>query len=129
MTTPPKIIGLHHVALNVVDLEASEHFYTQLLGFAVEWRPDKDNLYLTSGADNLALHRASSVDSNGALDHLGIILRTIEDVNQWYEFLVAHNVKIDKPVRKHRDGACSFYCRDPEDNCIQFIYHPPLSER
>ena len=31
---------------------------SMLLGFAVEWEPDPDNVYLTSGCDNLALHRA-----------------------------------------------------------------------
>ena len=33
-------------------------FYVDVLGFRVEWEPDPDNVYLTSGVDNLALHRA-----------------------------------------------------------------------
>ena len=36
-----------------------KQFYMDLLGFDVEWEPDADNVYLTSGTDNLALHRAS----------------------------------------------------------------------
>jgi len=56
----PTHAGLRHLALNVRDLEAMKRFYVDLLGFAVEWEPDADNVYLSSGVDNLALHRATS---------------------------------------------------------------------
>ena len=55
--------GLRHLALNVRDLAGMTRFYVDLLGFAVEWQPDADNIYLSSGIDNLALHRASAFDS------------------------------------------------------------------
>ena len=35
-----------------------KRFYVDLLGFEVEWEPDADNVYLSSGIDNLALHRS-----------------------------------------------------------------------
>src|SRR5215510_923980 len=54
----PEHTGLRHLALNVRNLDAMKRFYVDLLGYAVEWEPDADNIYLTSGADNLALHRA-----------------------------------------------------------------------
>jgi catechol 2,3-dioxygenase-like lactoylglutathione lyase family enzyme len=40
----------------VRDLPAMKHFYVELLGFSVEWEPDPDNLYLSSGipSTNLA---------------------------------------------------------------------------
>lgn len=131
MNKPPAIIGLHHIALNVADLAACEQFYIELLGFAVEWRPDSDNLYLTSGADNLALHKsdkALGTPGASALDHLGLVVKTPDDVDQWHTFLVAQGVRIVKEPRTHRDGARSFYFLDPEDNTIQLIYHPPLSD-
>ena len=43
-------------------------FYVDLLGFAVEWEPDADNVYLSSGIDNLALHRAAERESVAARD-------------------------------------------------------------
>jgi len=52
----PQHAGMRHVALNVLDLALVESFYVDLLGFEVEWRPDEDNVYLSSGVDNLALH-------------------------------------------------------------------------
>ena len=126
---PPATGGMRHVALNIEDMAACEDFYVGLLGMNVEWRPDPDNLYLTSGCDNLALHKASGAlaASGQRLDHIGFILRQEQDVDAWYEFLNAHQVSIEKPPRTHRDGARSFYCRDPEGNVVQMIYHPPIA--
>lgn len=130
MNRPGKTGGMRHVALFVSDLDACEHFYVELLGMNVEWRPDPDNVYLTSGNDNLALHRATAEQapaSGQKLDHIGFIIPTPEQVDQWYDFLGAHNVKIRQPPRTHRDGARSFYCYDPSGTVVQIIYHPPIS--
>jgi catechol 2,3-dioxygenase-like lactoylglutathione lyase family enzyme len=132
MNRPPPHAGLRHVALNVRDLEACERFYVELLGMKVEWRPDPDNVYLTSGADNLALHRASAAfapDTGQHLDHIGFILRAPAQVDAWYGFLKASGVAIVKEPKTHRDGARSFYCRDPDGNVVQFIHHPPIAAR
>ena len=131
MKLPEPIAGLRHVALRVQNLEACEQFYTQLLGLRVEWRPDADNVYLTSGSDNLALHRvthAPAAADGQRLDHMGFIINTIKGVDEWFAFLRAHAVLLTKEPRTHRDGARSFYCHDPDGNSVQFIYHPPLSQ-
>ncbi|NND80942.1 MAG: VOC family protein [Gammaproteobacteria bacterium] len=129
ITPRPPHAGMRHVALNVLDLEAMELFYVELLGFAVEWRPDPDNVYLCSGVDNLALHKVA--DRGGekqALAHTGIIVDRIEEVDLWCQFLSEHDVELINEPKTHRDGARSFYCRDPENNVLQVIYHPPLSK-
>jgi len=128
MERPRPTGGMRHVALFVGDLEASERFYVELLGMRVEWRPDPDNVYLTSGNDNLALHRHKG-DFSGAqrLDHIGFIIDTPEQVDAWFNFLAAHQVRMKTDPRTHRDGARSFYCLDPAGNTVQMIYHPPLS--
>ncbi len=124
---PPASSGLHHVALYVDDMDACEKFYVDLLGMRVEWRPDADNVYLTSGQDNLALHRAKDkADGYQRLDHLGFILRKPEDVDAWHAFLVEHGVPMKTEPKTHRDGARSFYCADPSGVVVQMIYHPPL---
>ncbi len=121
--------GLRHVALSVKDLDACERFYVGVLGMQVEWRPDADNLYLTSGADNLALHRARNAFATEGqrLDHIGFILRDAQVVDEWCEFLKQQGVTIAQPPKTHRDGARSFYCRDPDGNLVQFIHHPPIA--
>ena len=132
MTRPPATAGLRHVALNVRDLEACERFYTELLGMHVEWRPDADNVYLTGGNDNLALHRAASPigpDTPQRLDHIGFVVNETGDVDAWFGFLRSKGVKILKEPKTHRDGARSFYCLDPAGNTVQMIYHPPLAKK
>jgi catechol 2,3-dioxygenase-like lactoylglutathione lyase family enzyme len=122
-----------HVALAVRDLKACERFYVDLLGMQVEWRPDADNVYLTSGSDNLALHRTAGHGSPPELvqrlDHIGFFVKTPEQVDSWYAFLSGHGVKIRNAPRTHRDGARSFYCYDPDGTTVQIIYHPPIAER
>ena len=46
--------GLRHVALNVRDPQASKRFYADCFGMRVVWEPDPDNVYMSSGPDNLA---------------------------------------------------------------------------
>ena len=126
---PSATLGMRHVALNVINMDVCEDFYVNLLGMSVEWRPDSDNVYLTSGNDNLALHRAGSAPSETGqrLDHIGFFIATPEQVDAWHDFLLAAGVEIDAPPRTHRDGARSFYCHDPDGNSVQVIYHPPIA--
>jgi catechol 2,3-dioxygenase-like lactoylglutathione lyase family enzyme len=134
----PTHAGLRHLALNVTRLAEMKSFYVDVLGFAVEWEPDRDNIYLSSGVDNLALHRASG-DSEaapggaaaraGVLDHLGLIVRTAEDVDRWAAFLESRGVRLDAQPRTHRDGARSCYFSDPDGNRVQIIHHPPISDK
>jgi catechol 2,3-dioxygenase-like lactoylglutathione lyase family enzyme len=131
MPQRPAHAGLRHVALNVRQLDAMKRFYVDVLGFDVEWEPDSDNVYLSSGIDNLALHRSSAAagapGGAGALDHLGLIVRQPGDVDAWAAFLESRGVALDAQPRTHRDGARSCYFRDPEGNRIQIIHHPPIS--
>lgn len=130
MKRPEPTRGLRHVALFVQDLAATERFYVELLGMHVEWRPDADNVYLSGGNDNLALHRAPPDRIPGgpqSLDHIGFVLNAPTDVDTWFDFLRAHQVVMKTDPRTHRDGARSFYCLDPAGNTVQMIYHPPIS--
>lgn len=130
MKRPGSTLGMRHVALFVQDLAACEHFYIDLLGMQVEWRPDPDNVYLSSGNDNLALHRATfAIDPKAqSLDHIGFFLATPDAVDQWYDFLRGEGVRMKTAPRTHRDGARSFYCLDPADTTVQIIFHPPIAE-
>jgi catechol 2,3-dioxygenase-like lactoylglutathione lyase family enzyme len=109
---PAKTLGLRHVALFVSNLEACVDFYTRLIGMSIEWQPDPDNVYLTNGNDNLALHRwQGEVQPKAqALDHIGFILPDMQSVDEWHAFLQAEGVVIKKAPKVHRDGAMSFYC-------------------
>ena len=126
----PPVDGLFHIALNVADVARARAFYRDVIGFRVEWEPDPDNVYLTLGRDNLAIHKApagADLASTSKLDHIGLILPTPDDVDRWASWLASHGVTIVAAPRTHRDGARSLYARDPEGTLIQFIYHPPIS--
>jgi catechol 2,3-dioxygenase-like lactoylglutathione lyase family enzyme len=127
---PLPTAGMRHVAIFAKQFEETVAFYRDLLGMTVEWQPDDDNVYLTSGNDNLALHRYNGAErplAEQRLDHIGFIIDDIDQVDVWHKYLSAHSVRIKNLPKTHRDGARSFYCLDPDDTLVQIIFHPPIS--
>ena len=128
----PLILGLRHLALSVRDVQKSVDFYCSVLGMKVEWKPDPDNVYLTSGSDNLAIHKLPEDQFPGGvqhLNHIGFVVMRPEDVDEFAERVQSAGIKLEQPVKTHRDGARSFYFRDPDGILIQLLYHPPISGR
>ena len=124
-------LGIKHVALKVKNFDNCLKFYTDILGMDIDWQPDDNNVYLSNGKDNLALHKDSNLDldsKNNRLDHYGIMLKTKNDVDYWFNFIKSHNVEIFKDIKDHRDGSRSFYCYDPDKNILQIMWHPTLSK-
>jgi catechol 2,3-dioxygenase-like lactoylglutathione lyase family enzyme len=128
----PLFLGLRHVALNVRDVKKSTDFYSKVLGMKIEWMPDEENVYLTSGEDNLAIHKLPAGAEPGkvqTVNHIGFVVRRPEDVDQWAERLRKQGVTFVQEPKTHRDGARSFYFHDPDGLLIQLIYHPPISDK
>lgn len=123
----PPALGLRHVALAVEDLAAAERFFVDLLGYAVEWRPDDENVYLTRSGDNVALHRRARAAraTPGMLDHVGILVARAEDVDAWGAWLAEKGAHLLAEPRTHRDGARSLYVEGPEGLVVQILHHPP----
>lgn len=122
--------GLRHLALKVADVERAREFYARVFGMSLVWQPDPDNAYLSSGCDNLALHRgAVGTAESQVLDHLGFIVPTIADVEAGFEWATVHRLEIVHPLKHHRDGSVSFYIRDPDGNVVQVLYEPAISPK
>lgn len=120
--------GLRHLALRVADVERAKEFYTRVFGMRVVWQPDPDAAYLSSGCDNLALHRGNPGDRAAqSMDHLGFILPTIAEVEAAFAWAQQNGISIARPLRHHRDGSVSFYIHDPDGNVIQVLYEPSIS--
>lgn len=132
-STPP-LLGLHHTAVYVADdrYDATLRFYREGMGMRTDWEPDDAAVYLTSGADNLALHRVDAVDrTHPALDHLGLMVPDRAAVDAWYARLSSQaeqlGIEILGKPRLHRDGASSFYLLDPAGNKLQIVHIPSIS--
>ncbi len=136
--TVPLHQGLRHLALRVTNLPRSRQFYEQLLGFQPVWEPDPENVYFSSGTDNLALHQISKTELNSydssktqLLDHMGVILDSPQAVDQLYRHIAPKiqpmGGRITKEPKQHRDGSYSFYFADPDGNLIQALYEPTIS--
>ena len=127
------LMGMRHIALKVRDLARAKKFYREILGMDVVWEPDAQNVYLSSGCDNIALHEitepfvATAVEKQ--LDHLGFIVETVERVKELESEFIARGVTIVHPFKMHRDGSASFYCADPDGVVIQLLYEPTLSRQ
>ena len=106
------IRGLWHIALRVTDLTRSRVFYETLFGMRPVWQPDSDNLYLSSGADNLALHQIPGKEvttyqgqRSQFLDHLGFVVDSPETVDRLFtQAEQAGSAVVHRP-RQHRDGS------------------------
>ena len=124
---------MRHIALKVGDAARAKKFYQDILGMEVVWEPDSRNVYLSSGADNLAIHEISAPLASSAaekqLDHFGFIVDTVERVKELEAEFLSRGVKIVQPFKLHRDGSASFYCADPDGIVIQLLYEPTLSRQ
>jgi catechol 2,3-dioxygenase-like lactoylglutathione lyase family enzyme len=136
LSATPPLLGLRHLALYIARdrFDAALHFYREGMGMQIDWQPDDDAAYLTSGTDNLALHRAAEVSAEphgrapSGLDHLGFMVPDAVAVNAWYARLSPSaselGIEILSKPRLHRDGATSFYLLDPAGNKVQILHVP-----
>lgn len=123
-------LSLRHLALRVLNMERSRHFYERFLGMKVAWEPDPKHVYLTNGADILALHQIPEGESfiaGGGMDHFGFVVSGIADVDQMVQRAKENSLSILKGPKHHRDGSYSFYMPDPDGNVIQILYEPHIS--
>ena len=125
--------GLRHLALKVRDIRRSKVFYQEFFGMKVVWEPDAQNVYLSSGSDNLALHELPKGKEPPAsaqrLDHLGFVVDSVERVQELEKEFRSKEVAIVHPFKIHRDGSASFYLADPDGIVIQMLYEPTLSRQ
>ncbi len=121
--------GIHHIALNVRDLDLAEKFYGDVLGFKVLHRFSKGlrHIMMDTGNSAVALFETPDLDTGASVQKLseegymhfafGADKESFEGI---VEELKAHKVSIDGPV-KRGDGV-SIYFNDPDNNHLEIHY-------
>ncbi|MFQ5449694.1 MAG: VOC family protein [Nitrospinaceae bacterium] len=122
-----RLEGIHHIALNVRDLDRAEQFYTGVLGFKVSRRFSKGlrHLMLDAGNAAIALFESPGMEMKEALDHLSetgymhLAFKTKRDqFAKIIEELKKNNVTIDSGPVRRGDGE-SIYFTDPDYNHLE----------
>ena len=127
--------GIHHIALNVADLDRAERFYTDILGFNVTHRFSKGvkHLMLNTGNSAIALFEVKDLEVKEAINLLseeGYLHLAFEaqaaDFENIVKELQTKNIKIDSGPVKRGDGM-SIYFNDPDDNHLEIHCDNPSS--
>jgi len=108
-----------HVSLNVSDLERSLGFYQAFFGVPPhKVRPGYANFDVSEPPLKLALNAAGAVDERGPLNHLGIVVESLEQVRAARQRLAAAGL----PTIDESDTQCCFarqdkvWAHDPDGN-------------
>ena len=108
------------VQFTVSDLERSIAFYTQKLGFAIDFR--YEDFYAGLTKDGCSIHLKSSdskppVSNNG--DDLDILF-SVAGIDDIFQALLEKDVKIHTPLRDMPYGK-EFYIEDPDGHIMAII--------
>ncbi len=109
---------VHHLAIQVHDLERARDFYSRVLGLAELGRPRDGAFWLDCGGTVLMLERVSAVPLEDAFRtertglHLLALAIGADEREAWEVRLRAHGVDVVERT------AYTLYVRDPEGNRV-----------
>ncbi|MEA1889003.1 MAG: VOC family protein [Pseudomonadota bacterium] len=123
MPTADLFTGLHHVSLLVADLQRSSNFYIHVLGLEVdESRPEMafPGMWLKIGAQQIHLLCFDKTASGTGAEHPG------RDAHFALEVTAISKVeeimkRAEVPYSMSKSGRRALFCRDPDDNGIEFV--------
>ena len=127
----PLLLGLRHVAISVRNVRESVQFYCAVLNMRIEWEPDPDNIYLTSGTDNLAIHKFRKGNSRGRFKvsiTSGSSLEVLRMSTQLRRKSSLTGSNWFTLSRRIATGLAPLF-KDPDGILIQLLYHPPAHFR
>lgn len=118
------IVSIHHVTLLVADLPRARDFYETMLGLEINpARPvmSFEGVWYDIGAAQIHLMRLPNPDAglerpaHGGRDrHVAFLINDIVE-------LQARLTRADIPFTLSQSGRRALFCRDPDDNALEFI--------
>lgn len=120
-----RTLGIHHVAIQVHDVEKVARFYRDVLELPERARHHRDDgslrsIWIEASPDGsfLAIEELRP-GTRGTLGHSLVALRIARaDRAGWLQHLAEHGVPIEKQTR------WTLYVKDPEGNVIGLSHHP-----
>jgi catechol 2,3-dioxygenase-like lactoylglutathione lyase family enzyme len=127
---PFRIAKLGHVVLNVVDLERSVSFYTQVLGFSVSdvYPPEMvpgGMVFMRCNADHHGVALVGSLtrpSESFELNHLAFEVATLDEVLRARDHLRGHGVPIDFEGRRRAGCQIAVEFRDPDGHRLEIYW-------
>ncbi len=126
------IKGLAHVCFHVNDLEATERFYCEKLGFrhAFDFTNDKDkrigvDLHI-SGRQFLELFRSEVKPPRDDQGYRHLCLE-VDDMEKTVAAFRAMGIDVTEPKRGS-EGSWQAWFHDPEGNLLELHYYTPQSK-
>tara|TARA_B100000686_G_scaffold347420_1_gene436091 strand:+ start:325 stop:726 length:402 start_codon:yes stop_codon:yes gene_type:complete len=129
-----KLDGLHHIGINVSDLDRAEAFYTDVLGFKVTERYQEElrHSMLDTGTTKLHLFESPSLDIESAITRLSedgyahmAFGTDREQFPQIIEELKKHNILFRGPLILGKGESIHF--KDPDGNHLEIRCPADLS--
>jgi glyoxylase I family protein len=131
----PELAGISHIDLTVTDRDRSEGFYTEVLGFELVKRVDKDDFRLSDLrhpslglGQGICVRQPVPIDDSpfdelrAGLDHLSFRVASRAELERWQEHLERNEVKYT-PIVDAPYGAVLVF-RDPDNIQLELIADP-----
>lgn len=131
-----RVGGINHFGLTVVDLRASELFFTETLGFELLGRDDEyPSVAVANDEILITLWRVANVDTavgfdrrnNVGLHHLAFDVGSFEELDALHDLLSnTPGVVIEFSPEPLSGGPTRhMMIREPSGNRLEFIHNPP----
>ena len=126
-----QIQGIDHVAINVRNIDASVHFYTEVIGLKItEREPSKPGIeyFLDAGPSLVGIIQADNTDDQHLFKHTGLGANHFsfripaKDFDAYIAHLEVNEVKIE--YAKKRDKSWSLYFYDLDGNKVEVTSWP-----
>ncbi|OAH58445.1 glyoxalase [Domibacillus aminovorans] len=116
--------GIHHIGVNVTDLEKAKQFYRDILCLQELERPpfDFEGAWFAAGEQQihlLVIPKSQTIRADKSLSSReGHFALRIHDYDETLHWLQSHNVSmLEKPNSK--SGFAQIFCADPDGNLIE----------